>query len=133
MNKVRDNADHYIYFVESSPATQLQPILHKQYYLKPGDALPIKRPALFNIDEKKQIPIETQAFENQYDLTYPQWNANSESFTFEFNQRGHQVYQVCKVDAASGEVKVIVDEQSKTFIRITSYNVCYTKLLRMLA
>ncbi|PTN07438.1 S9 family peptidase [Mangrovibacterium marinum] len=116
VNRVRDNADHYIYFVESSPASQLQPILHKQYYLKPGDALPIKRPALFDVESKTQIPLDTEAFENQYDLTYPEWRKNSSAFTFEFNQRGHQVYQVVKVDAATGKMTVIVDERSKTFI-----------------
>lgn len=116
VNRVRDNAEHYIYFVESSPKSQLQPILHKQYYLKPGDALPIKRPSLFDVEAKKQIQVDTEAFENQYDLTYPAWNKESSAFTFEFNERGHQTYQVVKVDATTGEVKVIVDERSKTFI-----------------
>jgi dipeptidyl aminopeptidase/acylaminoacyl peptidase len=116
VNKVRDNADHYIYFVESSPKNQLQPVLQKRYYLKPGDALPIKRPALFDIESKKQIPVETKAFENQYALSFPEWNKQSTAFTFEFNQRGHQVYQVVKVDASTGKETVIVDERSKTFI-----------------
>ncbi|MFV0290255.1 MAG: DPP IV N-terminal domain-containing protein [Mangrovibacterium sp.] len=116
VNKVRNNTDHYIYFVESSPKSQLQPILHKQHYLKPGDDLPIKRPALFDVDEGKQIPLATQAFENQFELTFPIWKANSEAFTFEFNQRGHQVYQVVKVDSETGKVTVVVDERSDTFI-----------------
>lgn len=40
-NKVRPNEKRYIHFVESAPADQLQPRLHKLEYLKPGDALPI--------------------------------------------------------------------------------------------
>jgi len=116
VNKVRKNEDHFIYFVESSPKTQLQPILHKRNYLKPGDALPIKRPALFDIKTKKQISVDTQAFENQFDVSNPKWNENSSAFTFDFNQRGHQVYQVIAVDGTTGAVLVIIDEQSKTFI-----------------
>ncbi len=116
VNKVRKNEDHFIYFVESSPKTQLQPILQKRNYLKPGDALPIKRPSLFNIETLKQIPVETQAFENQYELSNPKWNESSSAFTFEFNQRGHQAFQVVGVDGTSGIVRVIIDEQSKTFI-----------------
>ncbi len=116
VNKVRKNEDHFIYFVESSPKTQLQPILQKRNYLKPGDALPIKRPSLFNIETLKQIPVDAQAFENQYELSIPKWNENSSAFTFDFNQRGHQVFQVAEVDGTSGTVRVIIDERSKTFI-----------------
>jgi dipeptidyl aminopeptidase/acylaminoacyl peptidase len=116
VNKVRKNEDHFIYFVESSPKSQLQPILQKRNYLKPGDALPIKRPLLFNIETLKQIPVDAQAFENQYELSIPKWNKNSSAFTFDFNQRGHQVFQVVEVDGTSGTVRVIIDERSKTFI-----------------
>ncbi len=116
VNKVRKNEDHFIYFVESSPKSQLQPILQKRNYLKPGDALPIKRPSLFNLETLKQIPVDAQAFENQYELSNPNWKKNSSAFTFDFNQRGHQVFQVVEVDGTSGAVKVIIDERSKTFI-----------------
>ncbi len=116
VNKIRKNEERYIYFVESSPKEQLQPILQKRHYLKPGDALPIKHPALFDVESKKQIPVNSGAFENQYELTNPKWNKKGTAFTFEFNQRGHQVYQVVAVDAQTGKVSVIIDEQSKTFI-----------------
>ena len=116
VNKVRKNDDHFIYFVESSPKTQLQPILQKRNYLKPGDALPIKHQSLFDITNLKQIPVNSQAFESQYDLSAPKWNESSTAFTFDFNQRGHQVFQVVEVDGTSGETRVIIDEQSKTFI-----------------
>ncbi len=116
VNKVRKNEYHFIYFVESSPKTQLQPILQKRNYLKPGDALPIKHPSLFDIQTLKQIQVDSQAFENQYDLSAPKWNKSSTAFTFDFNQRGHQVFQVVEVDGTSGAVRVIIDERSKTFI-----------------
>lgn len=46
-NKIRPNQKHLIYFVRSSPEDQLQPKLESREYLKPGDALPIRRPHLF--------------------------------------------------------------------------------------
>ena len=116
VNKIRKNEEHLIYFVESSPKSQLQPILQKRRYLKPGDALPIKRPCLFDVENLKQVPLDTQPFENQYELTSPKWKNNSQAFTFEFNQRGHQVYQVVRVEASTGRIRVIADERSKTFI-----------------
>ena len=116
VNKIRNNEGHVIYFVESSPKTQLQPILQKRNYLKPGDALPIKHPSLFNISTLKQIQVDTKSFENQYALSNLDWNKTSSAFTFEFNQRGHQVYQVVEVSAVNGTTRIIIDEQSKTFI-----------------
>lgn len=119
-NKVRDNKKQYIRFVESSPESQLQPVLHKIEYLKPGDALPIRRPSLFSVAEKKQIPVNTSAFEHQYALSGIKWWKDSRGFTFEFNQRGHQVYQVVETSVPGGDVKIIIDEKSSTFIDYSS-------------
>ncbi len=116
VNKVRPNEKREIYFVESSPKTQLQPILHKRNYLKPGDALPIKHPSLFDVENKKQIPVDTKDFERQYEISNPGWNKASSAFTFEFNQRGHQAYKVVEVNAETGKTRVLVAEQSNTFI-----------------
>jgi dipeptidyl aminopeptidase/acylaminoacyl peptidase len=113
--KVRANVKHTIYFVQSSPVDQQQPKLESRDYLKPGDAVPIKKPALFDVEQKRQIAVNTLPFENQYELNVTGWRKDSKSFTFEFNQRGHQAYQVVSVNGETGETKVIVDEQCKTF------------------
>lgn len=114
--KVRAEIPHYIYFVESSPSDQLQPKLQKRYYPKAGDALPISSPVLFDIPSQKQIEIDATPFLNQYELGKIAWHKDNRSFTFEFNQRGHQRYQVVEVNAASGKCKVVIDEKSPTFI-----------------
>jgi dipeptidyl aminopeptidase/acylaminoacyl peptidase len=111
--------------VESSPESQLQPLLHKIEYLKPGDALPVKKPSLFNIAEKKQIPFSTADFEYQYDVSDIRWWKDSRGFTFEFNQRGHQLYQVVEIDATTGEVRIVIDERSGTFIDYSSKHFRY--------
>jgi dienelactone hydrolase len=116
VNKVRPHEKREIFFVESSPNSQLQPILHKRDYLKPGDALPIKRPSLLDVESKTQIPVDTKAFEHQYSLSNPKWNKAGTAFSFEFNERGHQKYQIVDVDAFSGKVHIVIDEQSDTFI-----------------
>lgn len=119
VNKIRPNVKRYFYMVESSPADQLQPKLHKREYLKPGDALPFCRPQLFDVATKTQIPVDERIFENQYDLSAPSWHKDSRSYTVEFNQRGHQLYRVDEIDAATGMVKNLIEETSKTFV-------CYT-------
>jgi len=114
--KVMPGEIRMIHFVESSPTDQLQPKLQSREYLKPGDALPQRHPQLFLIDERKHVPINYDQFANQYGLEGIQWNADSRAFTFEYNERGHQRYQIFQVQAPSGEVSILVDESSKTFI-----------------
>ncbi|WP_255416724.1 DPP IV N-terminal domain-containing protein [Flavobacterium sp. 81] len=114
--KVRPGEDHKIYFVESSPADQFQPKLQTRDYLKPGDQLPFKSPQLFAVASKKQISVATDLFQEQYELSGIEWKDDSSAFTFEFNQRGHQVYRVLEVNATTGKVKVIIEETSPTFV-----------------
>jgi hypothetical protein len=114
--KRQDAPKRTIPLVESAPATQLQPILQTRDYYKPGDLIPIQRPALFDITNRTQIPIDSKPFEHQYALRFGKWMSDSKSFTFEFNQRGHQLYQLVSVDAETGKTFVVVDEKSPTFI-----------------
>lgn len=115
-NKIRPNQKHLIYFVRSSPEDQLQPKLESREYLKPGDALPIRRPHLFLVEEKKHIPIDDALFNHQYNISRIDWRKDSRAFSFEYNQRGHQVYRVLEVNAANGAIRALIDEQSPTFI-----------------
>lgn len=119
VSKVRPNVKRYIYMVESSPADQLQPKLHKREYLKPGDTLPFERPKLFDVNARKEIPVDESVFDNQFSLSSAEWHKDSRGFTVEYNQRGHQQYRVDEIDAATGKVKNIINETSKTFV-------CYT-------
>ncbi|MBP3211620.1 MAG: prolyl oligopeptidase family serine peptidase [Prevotella sp.] len=48
----------YAYYVESSPQDQLQPILHKQEYAKPGDDLPQFTPYIFNLNPCPSPKVE---------------------------------------------------------------------------
>jgi dipeptidyl aminopeptidase/acylaminoacyl peptidase len=119
-HKVRDNKKRYMYFVESSPQNQIQPILHKLEYLKPGDAIPQKKPSLFSAEEKRQIDVDASGFQNQYELSNPEWRKDSRAFTVEYNQRGHQIYRIAEINGSNGIVKILVDEQSMTFIDYSS-------------
>ena len=115
-NKVRPNQKHLIYLIESSPLDQLQPKLSTRDYLKPGDALPTRKPQLFLVDSRKQIALEPSLFNQQYSLSNLKWRQDSRTFTFEYNERGHQVYRVLEADGQTGAVKPLIEEKSKTFI-----------------
>jgi len=113
--RVRPGYHRKLQYVESSPPDQLQPKYMTIDYAKPGDVLDLQQPVLFLIEDKKQIVVDSSLFPNPYQLSRPVWWKDSRAFTFEYNQRGHQVYRVIEVDAASGRPRPIVDEEAKTF------------------
>ena len=114
--KVRNVEDRRIPLLESSPTTQRQPILQWRNYAKPGDVLAVRLPVLFDVESKKQIELDTKLYANQFSLRLRGWRKDSRAFTFEFNQRGHQRYIVGEVNAQTGAITHLADEQSKTFI-----------------
>jgi dipeptidyl aminopeptidase/acylaminoacyl peptidase len=113
--RVQPGYRRQVHYIESSPADQLQPKHSTREYAKPGDALDIAQPALFEVETKKQVVIDNALFPNPFSLSLPVWRKDSRAFTFEYNQRGHQVYRVIEVEAASGKARALISEESKTF------------------
>jgi len=113
---VRPGYKREVHYVESSPADQLQPKFSAREYAKPGDALDIAQPVLFDVETKKQFVIDNALFRNPYSLSNPVWRKDGRAFTFEYNQRGHQAYRVIEVDAVSGKPRALISEESATFI-----------------
>ncbi|MBN1387239.1 MAG: DPP IV N-terminal domain-containing protein [Bacteroidales bacterium] len=114
--RVKPAEKHMIHYVESSPDDQLQPKHHSHEYTKPGDALPQHYPQIFDIDSGKHLKIDDSLIPNQYSLERYRWNRDSKSLTYEYNKRGHQLYQVISIDAETGDQKIIINEESETFI-----------------
>ena len=113
-----------VYLIESSPEDQLQPKLDSYPYLKPGDTVPIRKPHLFDMETKKEIPVSDALFANPWSIDDVRWDPDSSRFTFVFNQRGHQALRVLAVDGGTGTVKPIVGEESKTFIDYSGKYFC---------
>jgi len=95
-----------IHYVESSPADQVQPKYSDVEYTKPGDELPYQVPVLFLREEKKQFIASDELFPQQFDINYFEWRKDSRALTFEYNQRGHQVYRVLEIDGTTGAVSL---------------------------
>ncbi len=106
----------YVYYVESSPHDQLQPVLHKQEYAKPGDALPQRYPAIIDVATGKRLEMDRHLIENQYALEWMQWSSDSREVTMEYNRRGHQLYQMLAFSAEDGSVRTVVEEKANTFV-----------------
>ena len=113
--RVRPGYHRKIQYVESSPSDQLQPKYASIDYAKPGDALDLPQPVIFNVSTRKQIVIDNSLFPNPYELSRLDWRKDSNAVTFEYNQRGHQVYRVIEVNGASGIARAVISEEPKTF------------------
>ena len=104
-----------VFFVLSSPEDQLQPRLDSMFYRKPGDVLDLNRPVLFDVERATGIQIDDALFPNAYRISSVQWREDGRAFTFEYNQRGHQVYRVIEVDAETGAARAVISEEVPTF------------------
>lgn len=104
-----------VYLIESSPKEGGRAKLHSHQYDLPGDKFTSYEMSLFYVQTKEQTKAETEPI----DFGGPprlRWTKDSQSFTFERIDRGHQRARIIRVDANTGKTKTIVDERSETFI-----------------
>lgn len=118
--RVRPGYPREVHYVRSSPDDQLQPEYITRLYSKPGDVLDRGVPVIFDVTNKRQIAVNDSLFPNAYETTALTWRPDSRTLTFEYNQRGHQVYRVIEVDAATGRTRAIINETSPTFFEYSA-------------
>ena len=110
-------AGRTVYLIESSPRDQVQPKLQSYPYLKPGDELPVQTPRLFDVAERRAVPMApADLWPSPWDVSRIRWSNDSSRFTLLYNQRGHQILRLIEVDGGSGAARVVVEEKSPTFI-----------------
>ncbi|MBI5768709.1 MAG: DPP IV N-terminal domain-containing protein [Verrucomicrobia bacterium] len=114
--QTRTVPERRVTLVDSSPSDQLQPKVQSYPYLKPGDELPVSRPRLFDVAAAREIPVDQSAMPNPWSMDPVRWAPDSTRFLFQHNQRGHQLLQVCSVNATTGALRVVIDERSDTFV-----------------
>lgn len=119
VNRIRPIEKRYVYYVESSPADQLQPVLHKQEYSKPGDELAQKTPYIIEVASGRSFTPASDLVANQYSLEGPQWREDSRGVRFEYNQRGHKLYRVYEMNV-EGDVRVLIEERAETYVRYSN-------------
>ena len=113
--KRRPGYRRMVNYVRSSPTDQLQPKDTSIFYRKPGDVVDFVQPVLFDVASRAQVRVESTLFPNAYQISQAVWRRDSRAFTFEYNQRGHQVYRVIEVDASNGSARNVISEEVNTF------------------
>jgi dipeptidyl aminopeptidase/acylaminoacyl peptidase len=120
--RVRPGYRREVHYVESSPEDQLQPKNSTLVYAKPGDLLDLDQPVLFGVSPAKQVVVDNALFPNPYSLSRFEWRKDSRAVTFEYNQRGHQVYRVIEVEAETGKARAVISEEPTTFFNYRTAN-----------
>jgi dipeptidyl aminopeptidase/acylaminoacyl peptidase len=113
---VKPVEERLVHYVASSPEDQLQPKYSTNNYAKPGDAITVRKPRLFQVATKSDVAVDDALFDNPFDLGDYRWQADSSAFYFYYNQRGHQVARVIALDAETGKTRAAIEEKSDTFI-----------------
>ncbi len=116
----RPGYDRQIHFIDSSPSDQVQPKHTTMFYRKPGDVVDFDQPVVFDVASKRQMLADSSLFPNPYAMTALAWRSDSRAVTFEYNQRGHQLYRVLEMDASNGRTRTLIEETSKAFVEYSS-------------
>ena len=113
--RTRKGSNRVVTEVEWAPPDNINPRTVEFHYLKPGDPIPLRTPCLFDVSQAIEIPVSDTLFANPWSVDEIRWWPDSSRFSFLYNQRGHQVMRVVSVDAHTGHVNLIVNEECKTF------------------
>ena len=89
-------------------------------YLKPGDKIDHDRLVLFDVATGSERRADEAPAPNPWDLTEVHWSDDSREVFYVYNQRGHQILRLLAADAATGRVRTVVEERSRTFLDYSS-------------
>jgi dipeptidyl-peptidase-4 len=120
--KEKDVEERIVHYIESSPKDQLQPKYFNQRYPKPGDVIDTRAPWVFFTGSGEPIAADPKLIENPFECDKLAWRGDSTRLTFEFVERGFGKHNVIEIDTAKREQRVLVREESDTFVFVYGYS-----------
>ncbi|HXR06565.1 MAG TPA: prolyl oligopeptidase family serine peptidase [Candidatus Acidoferrum sp.] len=105
-----------VYLVQSSPANAGRTVETSRPYAQAGDKFTTYELSIFDVAGHKLIKPQVDKFEHEYETPSIHWSLDRSHFTYQLEDRGHQRMRLIEVDARTGAVRNLVDEQTKTFI-----------------
>ena len=99
------------------PPDQLRPRAFTYVYPLPGEVLAKAEPIIFDIQSGKRIDVQSAPIELPFqDGPGFDWFPDGKSFHYDYDERGFKAKELRVVDAATGEQKVLVREQSDSYL-----------------
>ena len=120
--RVKPGYRREVHYVESSPEDQLQPKYSTLATPSRATCSTSSSRCFSTSRRRQQIVVDNASSRTPYALSRLEWRKDSRAFTFEYNQRGHQVYRVIEVDATTGKARAVISEEPKTFFNYRTAN-----------
>lgn len=99
------------------PPDQLRPRAFTYVYPLPGEVLAKAEPIIFDVQSGKRIDVPNASIELPFqDGPGFDWFPDSKSFRYDYDERGYKAKELRVVDASTGEQKVLVREQSDSYV-----------------
>jgi dipeptidyl aminopeptidase/acylaminoacyl peptidase len=107
-----------VHIIDSSPPGGGRAVLSSRPYDLPGDRFPLFELHLFDIESKKEIPVEDRdiRFATGFETPRLRWAKDGKTVSFPRTERGHQRYRLVEIDAATGKSRNLIDEKTETFV-----------------
>jgi len=112
--RVEPGEDKQVHLIESSPQAGGRANLRSRSYPLPGDKFTNYELNLFHAGDWKQTKPEIERID--FGRPHLRWNRDGRRFTFEKVDRGHQRFRIIEIDSQTAAVRLILDEQTATFI-----------------
>ncbi|KAJ3478719.1 hypothetical protein NLG97_g8499 [Lecanicillium saksenae] len=111
---------------QAAPDTQLRPLIKtgkngpasnalKGSHIRAGDHMATPRPRLFDVEARREIPVDDELFRNPYMIKSCGWSECGTKYQFLFNERGHKHVRLLEI-GLDGAVKVLVEDRSDTVV-----------------
>ena len=99
------------------PPDQLRPRAFTYVYPLPGEVLAKAEPIIFDIQSGRRIDVESASIELPFQEGPGfEWFPDSKSFCYDYDERGYKAKELRVVDASTGEQRVLIREQSDTYV-----------------
>ncbi len=112
--RIEPGDDGQVYLIQSSPPGGGRAVMTSYSYPQAGDKFTAYELSVFDIANLKQIRPAVDRVD--YRTPFARWNDNAHRFTYEKDDRGHQRFRIIAIDALTGAVQTLLDEQAKTFV-----------------
>lgn len=112
--RITPGEDLEVHLIESSPEDGGRAVVHSRPYPLPGDRFSSHELHVFSLASAAEVPCEVEAFD--FGTPRVRWKADGHLFTVEKTDRGHQRFRLIQIDAETGTVRNLIDEQTETFI-----------------
>ena len=114
--RVVPGSQRKVFRVESRPPGQVHARVQTQLYPKPGDAVDIETPVLFEVESGHRTVVENTLFPTPFQLSPLYFRADGKTLALRYVERTRKRIRLIEIDAASADARVVIEEVADTFV-----------------